>query len=115
MPDQLDDARARLVVRPPAARLDRTAWITGLPLVALVIAEFWTLVDRRPGGTISETIWFALGGRDSAWYWVFAGMLTGLLFWMGWHFVVDPACGWRQLLVLVAGFALVGAGLWAVR
>lgn len=41
--------------------LDRTAWLTTIPLVALILAELWTWLDRKPGGTVSETVWWALG------------------------------------------------------
>lgn len=43
-------------------RLDRTAWWTTIPLVVLIVAEFVTWLDHRPGGTVSETVWWALGG-----------------------------------------------------
>ena len=97
-------------------RLDRTAVITGIPLVALVVAEFWTLWDRRPGGTVSETVWVALGGIESPWYWALGGAMLGFLGWLAAHFViVGPDCGWRDLLVLVLGCALIGCGLHLVR
>ncbi len=97
-------------------RLDRTAWLTGLPLVALVIAEFWTLLDRRPGGTVSETIWHTLGSRDAVWHWAYGGALVGFLLWCAVHFVlVGPDFGWRQLLVLIGVCVLAGVGLWLVR
>lgn len=108
--DRRDDGKVQ------RRRLDKTAWVTGLPLVALFVAELWTWLDRRPGGTVSETVVYTLGDRGSVWYWAYGGALVAFLLWMAVHFVfIGLDFGWRQLLVLVAGFVLVGTGLWAVR
>lgn len=97
-------------------RLDRTAIITGVPLVALIVAEFVTWLDGRPGGTVSETVWCALGDPDSPARYFLGGPLVGFLAWLPFHFViVGPSCGWRQLLVLVLAGAVTGAGLYLVR
>ena len=118
--DLLDGpARPRRAAAVPSRRprrLDRTAAITGIPLLALVVAEFWTLLDGRDGGTVSESVWVALGGIESPWYWTLGGALLGFMAWMAAHFVlVGPDCGWRDLLVLVVGCALIGLGLHLVR
>ena len=115
-PAQPRRAVAVVPSKPRPRRLDRTAVITGIPLVALVVAEFWTLLDGREGGTVSETVWTVLGGIESPWYWALGGALLGFLGWMAAHFVlVGPDCGWRDLLVLTIGCALIGCGLHLVR
>lgn len=97
-------------------RLDRTAWLTTIPLVALILAELWTWLDRRPGGTVSETVWWALGDQGRPWWWLLSGALLAFLAWMAAHFVlIGPACGWRHLLILLGAGILAGAGLYLVR
>lgn len=80
-------------------RLDWTAIITGVPLVALIVAEFVTWLDGRPGGTVSETVWCALGDPDSP----------------ARYFLGGTSFGWRQLIVLVLAGAVTGAGLYLAR
>jgi len=97
-------------------RLDRTAWLTTVPLLALILAELWTWLDRKPGGTVSETIWWALGDIGRIWWWIGSGLLLMLLAWLAGHFVlIGPACGWRHLLVLLGVGIIAGVGLYLVR
>ena len=97
-------------------KLDKTAWVTGFPLAVLVLAEFWTLLDRRPGGTVTETVRWALGDYARPWYWLLSGAIVGFLLWMALHFVHDPGVwGWRQLIVLTGGCVLTGAWLYIVK
>ena len=96
-------------------RLDRTALVTGIPLLALLAAEFWTLLDRQPGGTITETGVYLLGGRYGLPWYAGVGFLAGLCGWMVVHFADPDAWRWQELIVLVIGCTLIAAWLYLIR
>jgi hypothetical protein len=57
-------------------------FLIGLAIVALLF-EFYTLIDKAPNNTISETIWRAIAGRPFIPFLV--GFLCGHFFWQGYR------------------------------
>lgn len=59
-------------------------WVWMSWLAAFLVLEGWALIDRTPGDTLSESIWF-LQTR----FWPLTVGLAVLIGWLFYHFVID--------------------------
>lgn len=57
------------------------AWI--LWAIAFIVIEFMALLDKKPGGTLSEGIWAFLGGGPARYLLVGAVLLWLLIHFLG--------------------------------
>lgn len=81
-------------------------------LVALIVAELIGVLDGRPGGSLSEWIWWHLGGRQSVAWPLLGAPLAAICCWMVPHFLIGPDVSWRSLLALWAAWTVLLLALW---
>lgn len=81
-------------------------------LVALVVAELVGVLDGKPGGSLSEWIWWRLGGRSSLAWPLLGAPIAAICCWMVPHFLIGPAVTWRSLLALWVAWMILLLSLW---
>ena len=81
-------------------------------LVALLVAEMVGVLDTRAGNTLSEWIWWHLGGRHTIVWPLLGAPIAAICCWMVPHFLVGPEVTWRSLLALWASWTLLLFCLW---